>query len=190
MNDDLGMTVTVLKVASEYTKQCYDGAREAMAELMDRGDRKTSRDPATGDKLASVSLTDPKPVVSVNEAELTPWMVEHYPALTERDTEIVATKDQLVRMLFEHAPHLLKERIRIRPTDLIEFKAACVALGQPVGPGGEADVPGVEVFRPAPTLTCRLSDGGRESVLQMFRDGRLQLDGSVAPQLEESTRDV
>lgn len=187
---DLVVEVAALKVVSEYTAQRYEARRADLVEEMTRGDRLTGVDPADPDaKIVSITRTDPKPVVSVNVPELTPWMAEHYPDLTETETEIIASQKQLEALLFEHAPHLLRRRTRIKPDALIELRATCVALGCAMGPGGEADVPGVRVDRPKSTLSVRLADGAIGRVLSLIRTGRLQFDGAARPLLEESRDD-
>ena len=187
---NLAVEVAALKVVSEYTAQRYEDRRADLVKEMTRGDRRTVVDPRDEDaKLASITRTDPKPVVSVNVPELTPWMAEHYPALTETVTEIIATEKQLAALLFEHAPHLLRRKTRIQPEALIELKAACVTLGCVMGPGGEADVPGVRVDRPKSNLSVRLADGAEDRVLSLIRTGRLSFDGAARPLLEESRDD-
>lgn len=184
MDADLPLTVAVLKVAAEFTRDRYEETRRELADAMRRGDRVTARDPRDDGKIAAQTLTDPKPVVEVNEAQMTPWMHEHYPELCETTTEVIAGPEQIKAVLFEHAPHYLAQRTRITREALTELKAACTTLRQVMGPGGETEVPGMAVTIPDPTLSCRLTDDARDRALSLIRSGLVEIDGTVRPAIE------
>ena len=179
---DPALTVAFLKVLSDYFAAKYREVRAEQEARMKRGDRLTARDPQDDTKLASVTLTDPKKYVSVTDADaFTQWMVDNYPALTETVTEINASDAMVKSVLFQHAPELLTYRRRVRPSDLGELKAACVTLGAIVGPGAEADVPGLELRESEPVIQCRPTDDALPRLLHLFREGVIRIDGTVLP---------
>lgn len=185
---DLALTVTFLKVLSEYMSQRYDEERGKAAAAMKRGDRLSGRDPRDGSKLSMVTLTDPNNKVEVTSiTELTQWIADNYPALTEATTRIIGSEREVKDVLFRHAPELLRSTRRIRPDALTELKAACATLGQVMGPGGETEVPGLEVTTPDPVLQCRPVADSLSRLLSLFREGHIELDGTVRPLLEEKS---
>lgn len=182
--------VAILKAISAYTKERYDAARAEAAKVMGEGDRTIARSPLDNSKLGAVYITDPDPVCRVtDQAVLTDWMIEHYPLLTEQGYEICGSEREVIDVLFEHAPHLLRQVRRIKPDDMRELRAGAVALGQPMGPGGEADVPGIEVERPPGVVACKPADTALHSVMALHRANRLLLDGTVLPAIEEASGD-
>lgn len=185
--DDLAVTVAALKVLAEYASAEYEKRRAEMAAALKRGDRSTARDPRDDGKIASISLTDPKPVVSINLPVLTEWVRREYPALCETVTAIAPGMEHpVIETLAVHAPHLLRQEIVITADALAELRANCVYIGAPVGPQGETDIPGIEVRTPAPSLQCRLTSEAKARVLDLVRTGRVQLDGAVRPAIEEA----
>ena len=184
---DLVTRVAILKVIADYTKDRYDELRAEAGDAMGQGDRTIARSPLDQSKLGAVYVTDPKPVCRVTDlAALTDWMCEHYPLLTDQGYEICGSDREVIDVLFEHAPHLLRQVRRIKADDMRELKAGAVALGQPMGPGGEADVPGIEVEQPPGVVTCKPTETAFQSVMDLHRAGRLQLDGTVLPAIEEA----
>jgi hypothetical protein len=187
-NPDLFLKTAALKVISEFTADRYNDARREVAAELNKGDRKTVRSPIGDVKVGQVWVTDPKPVCSITDrAALTDWLQAEYPAMTETGYEVIGSEAEIVAVLFEHAPHLLREVRRINPDQLRELKANCVALGQVVGPGGEADVPGLAVSEPDGVVTCKPDAAGFQAVMELYRAGRLELDGTIRPELEPAS---
>lgn len=185
---DLVTRVAILKVIADYTKSRYDELRAEAGDAMGQGDRTIARSPLDQSKLGAVYVTDPKPVCRVTDlAALTDWMCEHYPLLTDQGYEICGSDREVIDVLFEHAPHLLRQVRRIKADDMRELKAGAVALGQPMGPGGEADMPGIEVTTPPGVVTCKPTETAFQSVMDLHRANRLLLDGTVLPAIEEAT---
>lgn len=184
-NADLFLRTAALKVVSEYTKARYNEAREEVAKQLNKGDRKTVRSPLGDVKVGQVWVTDPKPeCVVTDRAALTDWLAEHYPAITKTGYEVIGSQPEIVAVLFEHAPHLLREVREIDPDQLREIRANSIAIGTPIGPGGEANMPGIEVREPDGVVTCKPDTGGLQAVMDLYRAGRLDLDGTVRPELE------
>lgn len=185
--NELIQRVAILKAISAYTKERYDEARAEAGKVMGEGDRTIARSPLDGSKLGAVYVTDPDPVCRItDQAALTEWMIERYPELTETGYEVCGSEREVIDVLFEHAPHLLRQIRRIKADDMRELRAGAVALGQPMGPGSEADMPGIVVDRPPGVVACKPVDTAWQSVADLHRAGRLQLDGTVLPAIEEA----
>lgn len=185
---DLITRTAILKTISDFTKQRYDEHRAKSAHLLTQGDRLIARSPLDQSKLGAVYRTDPKPQCRViDQQALTDWMVSHYPELTETGYEVIGSDSEIIAVLFEHAPHLLRQIRRVKVDDMRELRAAAITLGQPIGPGSEVDIPGMEVHTPDGVVTCKPADTAFQSVMDLHRAGRLQLDGTVLPAIEETT---
>ena len=186
--DSLVLKAAALKVFSEYTKARYDDARAELSEVFNPGDRLISRSPLDNTKIGAVYMTDPKPECRVTDmAAFKAWMFANYPELCENGYEIIGSEKEVVDALWEHAPHLLRRVHQVTAEALRELRAAAVTLGQVVGPGGEAEVPGLDMYQPAPVVTCRPTEDALQAVMDMHRAGQLDLDGTVhAPQSKEA----
>lgn len=179
------LPVAVLKTLSAHTKERYDQARADAAGDLGPGDRRIVRSPLDNAKLGAVYMTDPKPVAVVtDEPALTEWMVEHYKADTESTYDISGTTEQVIQVLFEHAPELLKPRLKLRQSARQRLLADAVSLGQPVGPGGEVDIPGIGFTVGEPVMACKPDDDALLAVYMLFQTGRLELDGTLKPEVE------
>lgn len=192
MTDDgvLFLKAAALKTISDYTHDKYNEARAQVAKVLNKGDRKTVRSPLGDSKVGQVYVTDPKPeCVITDRSALTAWLNENYPATTETGYEVIGSAAEIVDVLFTHAPHLLREERRINADQLRELRANCVALGTVIGPGGETDVPGIEVREPEGVVTCKPADTALQAVMDLYRAGRLELDGTVRHAIEETTSD-
>ncbi|PWK81669.1 hypothetical protein C8D88_11680 [Lentzea atacamensis] len=187
-NESLAVKVAALKVVSDFTKERYDEARAEAGEHMTAGSRWMARSPIDDTKIGPVVKSDPKPVAKVvDPAALTEWMEQHYPENIKAGYEIAAVESEIVQVLFEHAPHLLKHRKVIKPEVIAEIKRESAVMGCPIGPGGEVDLPGIEIETPEPVVSCRPDPTHALAVVQqLFREGRLELDGTVLPALPAS----
>lgn len=182
MNDPL--TVAALKVISDYTLKRYNEARAELAARMQRGDRMIARSPLGDVKVGTVSKTDPKPVARItDESAFTAWVQENYPDRMVYDFDVIGSDQEVKAVLFEHAPHLLR---KVTKPDL-EFvrgvRQDSLFVGAPVGPGGEAEVPGLAVDQPEGDVRCRPDEDGLAAVLELFRADRLTLESLVRPEL-------
>jgi len=183
--DALMLRAMALKVVSAFTGQQYDEARAEVAEALGAGDRVMVRSPLDGTKLGPVTASDPKPVASVvDDPALLAWTETTYPEHVESGYRIVGTDTEVKAVLFEHAPHLLGEYRRVKPDFVKQLRADSATFGQPIGPGGELDVPGVEVRTPSSVISCRPTEEALLAVMDMHRSGRLLLDGTTVPELE------
>ncbi len=178
--DALVQRAAALKVISDFTKDRYDDTRGELAGLMHRGDRLISRSPLDESKIGAVYMTDPKPECRVTDGgALKEWMFANYPELCENGYEVIGSDKEVIGVVFEHAPHLLRRIRQVSADALRELRTAAVTLGQPMGPGGESEVPGLEVHVPDAVVACKPTDNALQSVMDLHREGRLQFDGTM-----------
>lgn len=184
---DPALPVAVLKVLSEHTGQRYDAVRAEAGETMAAGDRRNVHSPLDGAKLGAVYKSNPSKTVHITDmAALTAWIQELYPELMENGYEVAGSEAEVVAVLFAHAPRLLRPIRRVKGSALSALRKESVSLGQVIGPGGEADVPGIEIDQPDGVVACRPGPGALEAVKRLFAAGRLTLDGTLRPALEAS----
>ncbi len=183
--DDLVLKVAALKVISAFTAERYDEARREIATVMERGDRKIARSPIDNSKIGAITLSDPKPTAQVTDLNaLTAWLAEHYPDSLVMAYEVCGSEEQVRRVLFEHAPEMLRKVKKVRPGDLLDLRQTAAMVGRPMGPGGEVDMPGITVGTPSPVVSCKPDDANAlAAILALLQADRLQLDGTVRTEL-------
>lgn len=187
--NDLLLSVAALKVLSDLTKERYDEMRARAEAQLEAGDRRVVRSPVDGAKIGEVYRSDPKsvPVVTDDEA-LTEWMVAHYRDQTETKYDVIGTHEQVVAVLFEHAPRLLKPRRVVKQVARQRLIQDATVLRQPVGPGGEVDVPGIEFVQNSNSyVACKPDTDAVLAIFQLHRAGLLDLDGTIKHELETKT---
>lgn len=176
MNDSV-RRVAVLKVVHEHVTTLYDGARAEAAAHLEEGSRLPIRTPG-GEKIATVSKTEPVRTARIEDtAAFEAWARVTYPDRVKTEYGINGTDNEVKKILFAHAPHLLREYRVVDPELVKEVRRLSVKLGVPAGPDGEVDVPGVVVERPSGTVVCRPDENGLAEVIEMFRSGLLTFDG-------------
>jgi hypothetical protein len=176
----LVLRVAALKSVKDYVCDQYDDARAELDKAMNEGDRLTARSPLDGGKLGTVTKTEPKPSARVSDEQaLVDWLAEHYPEALVVRYKVVASEEQLRRLLFEHAPELLSQYRRPDPEMVRELLANAANFGQPVGPSGEADVPGVVVETGPPVVRCNTTPQSLSAVLALIRAEQMGLDGVI-----------
>lgn len=185
MSDELMLRVAALKVLSEFTQRKYDDARTEAAEVLRRGDRRQVYSPLDGTKIGPVYMTDPKTVsVVTDEAALTEWMKQHYPNEVESGYKIVGSDAEIISVLIVHAPNLVKRVRKVKRSALMQIHADSVAVGQPIGPSAELDIPGIELQKANPVVACRPTDDAELAVMELVHNQRLYLDGTEPKQVE------
>lgn len=191
MTNELALKVAALKVLSTYALAAYDEARNEIAETMGRGDRVQVRSPLDDVKIGPVWKTDPKPHAEVvDNRALLEWYQQHYPEKVGSTYVVSGTDAEVVDALFKFAPHLLSKTTAIKTEALRELRTNSVALGQPVGPSGEADVPGLVVRTPDPVVQCKPEpDTALPAVVQLVQEGRLDLHAALTPRALEAASD-
>jgi hypothetical protein len=192
VSNDLALQVAVLKVISDYALDAYDQARARLSSDMGRGDRKQVRSPHDSDmKIGPVWMTDPKKVATVtDEGAFYAWMAEHYPEHIDVTYVVSGTDDEVVDVLIQHAGHLLKRVRRVHPEVVEQLRADSVAAGAPVGPGGEADIPGFVVEQPPAVVACKPNrETALPAVIGLIRSGAVDLQAILTPALEGGADD-
>ena len=186
MTDEKTLRVVALRVLLDEFKAQYDKARAELAEEMSRGDRRIARSPLGDEtpKLAAVSKTDPAHVASiVDEDAFKKWVAATYPEKITSDYEVCGSPAEVHRVLFEHAPHLLRRVSKVDPQFRQLVLTRSKTSGMPVSPFGELDVPGVEVRLPDAQVTCRPTENALADVIELFRANRLSVEHLSNPQL-------
>lgn len=148
--DRLTLRAAVLKLLSDRVYKAFKDAKDELAVILGPEGRKAAV--LDGDKIATVSVTKSGRVTVSNEPALTRWVQEHYP------TEI-------------------EELPTIRPAFLDAIKKASEHAGEPCSPLGDLDVPGISIGDPYPTV--RKSAGADELVENLWKTGRLSVDGEI-----------
>lgn len=183
---DLALKVAALKVLKDYITECYVKAKAEATRTLKRGERLVARSPLDDTKIAVIPLSDPNKVATiVDEVALTDWYKQHYPELVMSGYKVIGSQAEVVAVLFQHAPHLIKRTEALQLEALHELKRTSAALGQPIGPGAELDVPGVKVATPDPVLTCRPTEEAFDIIRHLHAEGVLELDGTIHIALPE-----
>lgn len=177
MTDPVVNRVGVLKVVHEHITDLYNTARADASKVLSEGSRIPVRTPE-GEKIATVSKTDPVRTARINnESAFEAWVRANHPERIKTVQVISGTENAVIKVLFTHAPHLLRAHTVVDPELVKEVKRLSAKLGTPVGPEGETDIEGVVVERPEGTVTCRPDEDGLAEVIQMFRSGVLTFEG-------------
>jgi hypothetical protein len=174
------LAVAVAAQLAKMVKAAGDRARLAAAEDLDDGESVTLRSPS-GAKLGKALRTDPENVATVtNAAELHAWIRKHYPDQVRTTEEPSPDTAAVLAVLRRHAPGLIVRTSRIADRMVPDVLAASAAAGEPAGPDGELDVPGVTVVKPPGVLTMRLDPKtAPAAIAEMWAAGQIQLDGST-----------
>lgn len=186
MNDRL-FQIAALKVFSAFAKDKYDEVRADAEDDLNPGDRRMVVSPLDGKTpLGEVYRSNPKDVAIVaDEDALTTWVTEHYRADTESKFEIVGTQEQILQALLVHAPHLIKQRRRVKQAARIQLLNDATRHGVPVGPSGEADIPGIAFTKNSqPFVACKADKDAVLPLFELYGAGRLSLDGTLLPAIE------
>jgi hypothetical protein len=154
---DLALAEAALKALADAVKTQLADVRERMQKEMETsGASRVDAMLPDGTKVATVSLSQPKPTARVTD------------------------EDTLRAWVREHAPGELHSRVvtEIRPAYLTSLLAQLTAAGAPdladAATGEIAEVPGVEVAAGrASTHSVRLAEGGAEAIVEAWRTGAL-----------------
>lgn len=187
---ELAFQLLVLKAVQDIARAAVMPVRTAAQDALENGDRLSVTSPLDGTDIGHVLRTKPKPVAEITDrAALEAWCREHYPALLEQRRGIAPwNMNEALDVLAEHAPHLITVEHDVVPERVMaSILAASLAAGAPMGPTGEADVPGVTVERPPGAITVRLADDGLDAVRALFTAGLITVDGTIRPELEGDT---
>lgn len=178
----IALAMVALKHAADTITPTQKQLRATAAELLDAKDRVTAV--VDGVPVGTITKAAPKPVVSVVWEQFTPWMLANWPDRVEQGWSVNPSHvDTAIAVLREHAPELLVRTEQVAPYALSEVVKLSEAAGRPVGPGGELDVPGIIVTTPEGSVSARIEPGAGDLIAELWRSGRIALDGTVRPEL-------
>lgn len=177
MRTDLELRVGFLAWLKKRVEAEYRKAHDELASTMRRG-AKLPAVTADDRTIATCSMSSPeREAVITDRAALTDWYARHYPDHVEERHTVSGSTDEVVAVLREYAPHLVSTETVLRPWALSELCEVAKAEKAVVGPGGEMDLPGVEMQRPNGRLTVRLTDEADDAMASLV--DRLTLDGHL-----------
>lgn len=175
MSTEPVLKVAMFKALMEHAKSRYNLARAEVAARMAKGDRLMAIS-SDGRKLGAVSKSDPKPQAEITDATaLNAWITEHYPERLIQDVEIIGSVEEIKTVLLRYAPALTKQVSKPDPDLVRDIMIKSEKVGVPIGPGGEAEVPGVKVETAEGTVSCRPTDDALPVVVDMLQTGVLDL---------------
>jgi hypothetical protein len=177
----------ILKVVSDHTKNAYNESRVEAGLDLSNGDRRTIVSPLDGRKIGQVYRSDPKPVAVVtDEAALLTWYAVTHPDHVRKNYAVIGSEREVIEVLAEHAPHLLRMVQEIAPDTLRKLRADVIKFGHGIGPGGEVEIPGIEQQTDDGVVACKPDDDALGVVLDLFAAHRVGLDGTVRPAITGS----
>lgn len=178
----LALALVALKYAADHITPTQRQLRATAATVLDAKDRVTAV--IDGATLGTITKAAPKPTVSIDWEVWGPWMAEHWPSRVERGWVVDSNHvDTAITVLREHAPELLTTAEHVASWAVSETVKLSEAAGRPVGPGGELDMPGVTVSTPDGSVSVRIEAGAGEIIAELWRSGRIALDGTLRPEL-------
>lgn len=131
-------------------------------------------------KLGTVGMSNPSKTATVtNRAAFTEWMVANYPEQVEDKPRIVGTQAEVLRVLRQHAPHLIETETRVFEWAESAVTKLSVKAGEPCGPGRELDVPGITVSSKKPQLSVRPTKDAPDVIRELWQSGALNMDGTM-----------
>ena len=133
------------------------------------GHKETFRSPLDGSKLGIVYRTDPDPQWKVTDREALHAHLREYPGNVETVYEI-ADEQAAIQVLLEHAPHLLVEVTRVIPDVVLAALDQSRATGEPAAPG-------IDLVKPAGSLTVKPDPKAGAAVERMHAAGVITWDG-------------
>lgn len=184
---DLDWMIAASQVLGQFFKGRYDELRAEAETNMNPGDRRVVLSPLDGKTpIAEVYRSKPRDVAVVDDLEaFTTWMRANYRGMTETSYEVIGTDEQVLRVLFEHAPHLLKAKHKVKQKARLDILDQATKNGFPMGPGGEADMPGVGFTKNSqPYVACKPDKDAALAMFQLYAQGRIGLDGALLPAIE------
>lgn len=172
------LNIAVVTFLAKVVKKANDNARVAAGHLLDDGEGVPLRTPS-GMKVGQAKRTDPERKATVTgPAALDAWIRKNYPDQVEETEEVSPDTDAVLAVLRQHAPELVVRTSRVAARMVPDVLAASEAAGEPMGPDGELDVPGVQVEKPRGVLTITFDrKTGAAAIGEMWQAGLIQLDG-------------
>lgn len=172
---ELALRLVALRYAEQRLKPALEDLRDIGKDEFIPEEKIFAVSPIDGEVLGHVTRTNPSPSAKVvDEAVLMAHLVDRDPDSLEDVTVVSGTTDEVIDVLREHAPHLLKTDVRIR--SWARSEACSRARNEPV--------PGVTVSRPVGTVNIYPAKDKGPEIEALFTAGRVQLDGVVLKAIE------
>lgn len=174
------VAAAVTTALAKMVKAAGDAARAKAEGLLDEGASVTLYSPL-GAKLGKALVTDPEATAVVtNRSTLDAWLLVTYPEQSEPVEEISPDTTAVLAVLREFAPDLVIHSRRPIDRMVPDVLAASADAGQPMGPDGELDIPGVAVNKKPGVLHIRLDPKtAPQAIADMWAAGLLALDGTL-----------
>lgn len=177
MTNELALRVAALRALRDRAGQAFDAAKTELETSMEKGDTLAVFSPIDRTEIGSVSKSKPKPAARVADpVAFAAWVAEHYKTEVASEYEVTGTTRQVADVLFAHAPHLIRRVPKVNPALVSQVLVQSSKLGEPVGPEGETDVPGIVVETADGRLSSRITDVAFDAVLALIRAGRMPLE--------------
>jgi hypothetical protein len=185
--DDLVLEVASLKVVSNLLDERYRAAKKQLETRMKRGDRFMAWSPLGPPetvKIGAISMSTPARSANItDEPAFFVWVEETYPDKVVPDYEIVGSTEEIIAELHDHDSNLIKLVQKVDPDFVKEVRRRSAEAGQPAGPAGEVDVPGVEVAFPESVMSCLPDKAAAAAVFDLFRTDRMTLESLTFPEV-------
>lgn len=177
MTNELALRVAALRALRDQAGQAFDEAKTELEKSMEKGDTLAVFSPIDRTEIGSVSKSKPKPAARVaDQVAFAAWVGEHHPDEVSSAYEVIGTPRQVAAVLFEHAPHLMRRVPKVSPALTSQVLVQSSKLGEPIGPEGETEVPGIVVETADGRLSCRVTDEAFTAVLALIRAGQMPLE--------------
>lgn len=180
--DDIALGMAAMKHAMDRIRPAQDELRARANALL----KKKERIPIEldGETVGVITKSAPKRTARVTDGvKFLAWVAENYPEHVE-SAPIVEDMPKAIAVLEEHAPHLVHYREQVAKGITFSVLDGSAKVGAPIGPGGEADVPGIVVDTPDGNTSVILDKDNAYLIEQLFAEGRVSLDGVVRRELE------
>lgn len=180
--EEIALAMVALKHALDRIRPAQDELRLRARELLATKERVPAL--IDGQVVGTVGKSSPKKIARVSDgAKYLAWMSEHYAEHVET-VPYVEDMDAVIAVVGAHAPELVYRRRQVREDFTRRLLAHAVEIGGVVGPGGEADIPGITVGTPEGNVSVLMEKGNEYLVEQLFAQGRVSLDGTVRKEIE------
>lgn len=167
----LEVELLVLAELQKRIKARFEQTKAIVGQDYEPGDKRTFRAP-DGRKLGSVYRTDPDPKWTVTDELALREHLRQDPSSIEKRMDITS-HDDAVKVLLEHAPHLVAEVEVVRADAIADAVQRSREAGEPVAPGID------QVASPS-TVAVRPDKDAGAAIEAMHRAGLLTWDGRLA----------
>lgn len=181
LRDTIAVRMAFRGVLAKIVKAGDGDDRDVLSDMMRPGERVLAVSPMDENRtLAQITKTKPEQVAVITDGEtLRTWLEERgYDDQIETAWEIKGRDDEVIDALLLHAPDLLRQRRRIAGWAEKDLKARTLAAKEPIGPGGELDVPGIEIQQKPSVLQVRTDPDAAQAIAELWAAKQISIDGT------------